>query len=55
VVASGLALFISPLFAFVTGALGLGLSLAGATGFCGLARVMAYAPWNKRKERERTA
>jgi rhodanese-related sulfurtransferase len=47
VVASGLALFISPLFAFVTGALGLGLSLAGATGFCGLARVMAYAPWNK--------
>ena len=46
-VASGLALFVSPLFVFVTGAMGLGLSIAGATGFCGLARFMAHAPWNK--------
>lgn len=47
VVASGLALFLSPLFGLITGALGLGLTIAGATGFCGLARAMAYAPWNK--------
>jgi rhodanese-related sulfurtransferase len=47
VVASLLALAVSPLFGWITGVLGLGLSIAGATGFCGLARVMAYAPWNK--------
>jgi len=47
VVASGLALVVSPLFGLITGALGLGLSIAGATGFCGLARLMAHAPWNK--------
>ena len=47
VVASGLALLVSPLFALITGALGLSLTMAGATGFCGLARIMAYAPWNK--------
>jgi len=47
VVASGLALLVSPLFALITGAMGLGLTMAGATGFCGLARIMAHAPWNK--------
>jgi rhodanese-related sulfurtransferase len=46
-VASGFALFVSPLFVLITGALGLGLFIAGTTGFCGLARVMACAPWNK--------
>jgi rhodanese-related sulfurtransferase len=46
VAASGLVLFVSPLFGLITGALGIGLSIAGATGFCGLARVMAHAPWN---------
>jgi rhodanese-related sulfurtransferase len=47
VVASVLVLLVSPLFGLITGALGVGLSIAGATGFCGLARVMAQAPWNK--------
>jgi rhodanese-related sulfurtransferase len=47
VVASGFALFVSPLFVLITGVLGLGLFIAGTTGFCGLARVLAYAPWNK--------
>jgi rhodanese-related sulfurtransferase len=46
-VASSLAFFISPLFVLITGALGLGLIVAGATGFCGLARIMAHAPWNQ--------
>jgi rhodanese-related sulfurtransferase len=47
VVASGMAFAFSLWFALVTGALGLGLTMAGATGFCGLARILAYAPWNK--------
>jgi rhodanese-related sulfurtransferase len=47
-VASSLTFFVSPLFVVVTAALGLGLVAAGATGFCGLARIMACAPWNRR-------
>jgi rhodanese-related sulfurtransferase len=47
VVASGLTFIVSPLFVLITGVLGLGLATAGATGFCGLARVMAHAPWNR--------
>lgn len=47
VMASALALLVSPLFMLMTAAMGLGLFIAGTTGFCGLARVMAYAPWNK--------
>jgi len=47
VVASALTLLVSPLFGLITGVFGLGLTLAGATGFCGLARVMACAPWNR--------
>jgi len=27
---------------------GLGLTLSGLTGFCGMARVLALAPWNRR-------
>lgn len=46
-VASSLAYFVDPLFVIVAGLLGLGLFTAGATGFCGLARIMAHAPWNK--------
>lgn len=36
-----------PLFV-LTGLVGLGLSVAGVTGFCGLARLLALAPWNQR-------
>lgn len=32
---------------FVTGFIGLGLIMAGTTGFCGLARLLARMPWNK--------
>ncbi|MEN3931735.1 rhodanese-like domain-containing protein [Microvirga sp. W0021] len=42
-----LAWFVSPYFILGTGFFGLGLTFAGATGFCGLARLMALAPWNK--------
>jgi rhodanese-related sulfurtransferase len=46
-VASSMTFFVNPLFVIITGALGLGLTMAGATGFCGLARIMAHAPWNR--------
>lgn len=36
-----------PAFVWLAGAVGLGLAVAGATGFCGMARVMARMPWNK--------
>jgi rhodanese-related sulfurtransferase len=34
-------------FFLLTGFLGAGLSLAGLTGFCGLARVLGLMPWNR--------
>ncbi|CAH0992334.1 Inner membrane protein YgaP [Sinobacterium norvegicum] len=42
-----LVLAVSPAFAYATLFIGGGLTLAGATGFCGMARVLALAPWNK--------
>jgi rhodanese-related sulfurtransferase len=44
--ASVLTFFVHPLFVLVTAALGAGLTIAGLTGFCGLAKVLARAPWN---------
>lgn len=37
-----------PAFVYVTGFFGAGLTFAGLTGFCGLARVLAKMPWNQR-------
>ncbi|MDH4274584.1 MAG: rhodanese-like domain-containing protein [Gammaproteobacteria bacterium] len=37
----------NPAFALVAAAVGLGLLVAGATGYCMLANIMAKAPWNK--------
>ncbi|MCW4455751.1 rhodanese family protein [Flavobacterium sp. MXW15] len=39
---------VSPWFHLVSGFVGAGLMLAGATGFCGMARVLALMPWNRR-------
>ncbi|WP_309643180.1 rhodanese family protein [Phenylobacterium sp.] len=36
-----------PAFFGLSGAVGAGLLMAGATGFCGLARVLSLAPWNR--------
>lgn len=36
----------TPNWFLLTGAIGVGLTVAGLTGFCGLARVMAKMPWN---------
>jgi rhodanese-related sulfurtransferase len=42
-----LALTVSPFFAIVPLILGGGLFIAGMTGFCGLAVVLAKMPWNQ--------
>ena len=37
----------SPWFLLLTGFVGGGLLLAGATGFCGMARLLVRMPWNR--------
>lgn len=39
----------SPAWFALSGFIGMGLSVAGLTGFCGLARLLARAPWNQRR------
>jgi rhodanese-related sulfurtransferase len=38
----------SPAFLILSAFVGAGLTFAGATGFCGMARLLALAPWNRR-------
>lgn len=38
----------SPAWFFLTGFIGAGLAIAGLTGFCGLAMLIAKMPWNQR-------
>jgi len=42
--------FVSPVFFLVSGFFGLGLMIAGLTGFCGGAMLLAKAPWNQKAE-----
>ena len=42
-----LAIFYNPLFAILPAILGAGLTLAGSTGWCGLALLLAKMPWNR--------
>jgi rhodanese-related sulfurtransferase len=42
-----LGVFLSPWFLLVPGFVGAGLIVAGATGFCGMARLLMRAPWNR--------
>lgn len=42
-----LGLFVSPWFFAVPAFVGAGLMTAGLTGFCGMARILMRAPWNK--------
>jgi rhodanese-related sulfurtransferase len=39
--------FVNPGFFYLTGFVGLGLTVAGSTGFCGMANLLALMPWNK--------
>ena len=47
IAASMLGVLFSPAWFLFTGLIGAGLTVAGLTGFCGLARVMAKMPWNQ--------
>lgn len=41
------AYFVAPAWGFIATFMGAGLLVAGATGFCGLANMLALLPWNK--------
>jgi len=45
---TGLGYSLHPGFFALSGLVGAGLTFAGATGFCGMARFLAMAPWNRR-------
>lgn len=38
---------LAPVFYIVPGIVGAGLMLAGVTGWCGMAKLLAFMPWNK--------
>ncbi|CAN7371524.1 rhodanese-like domain-containing protein [Phenylobacterium sp. LjRoot225] len=44
-----LGLLVHPGFLGLSASVGAGLTLAGVTGFCGMARLLALAPWNQRR------
>jgi rhodanese-related sulfurtransferase len=52
---AALALLVNPWFALLPLVTGCGLLVAGTTGFCGLALVLARMPWNKNGPGARTA
>lgn len=43
-----LAATVSPAFVALSGFVGAGLMVAGATGWCGMARLLRLMPWNRR-------
>lgn len=43
-----LAFLVSPWFIALSGFVGAGLMMAGITGYCGMARMLAVMPWNRR-------
>ncbi|MCW0234491.1 MAG: rhodanese family protein [Ferrovibrio sp.] len=43
-----LAWLVSPWFIALSGFVGAGLLMAGVTGFCGMARLLAAMPWNRK-------
>jgi rhodanese-related sulfurtransferase len=49
-VLAGVALggLVHPAFYALSGFVGAGLTFAGVTGFCGMARLLGMAPWNRR-------
>ena len=43
----GLGVFVSPWFLGLSAFVGAGLTFAGTTGLCGMARLLALVPWNR--------
>lgn len=39
--------WINPMFVWVAAFFGTGLTIAGLTGFCGMAQLLSLAPWNR--------
>jgi len=39
---------VEPGFVWLSAAIGAGLTFSGVTGFCGMAKLLALAPWNRR-------
>ncbi|MDP3738179.1 MAG: rhodanese family protein [Hyphomonadaceae bacterium] len=48
VVGAMLAIAVNPAFAWLSAIIGAGLVFAGASGWCGLAKLLSLAPWNRR-------
>lgn len=46
-IALAMAVLVHPAFVWLVAIPGVGLSVAGLTGFCGLARILAHMPWNR--------
>lgn len=42
-----LGFFVNPAYFLLSGFFGVGLIIAGLSGFCGMARIMALMPWNR--------
>lgn len=40
---------VDPAFALIAAFVGAGLLFAGSTGWCGMARLLSYMPWNQRR------
>ncbi len=45
-----LSLLVHPYFIALSAFVGAGLMVAGLTGFCGMALLLARAPWNQRSD-----
>jgi len=43
-----LGFLVAPAFFGISAFVGSGLMMAGATGWCGMARLLAHIPWNRR-------
>lgn len=48
-----LGVFVSPVFYGLSGFVGAGLVFAGATGWCGMAKLLGMMPWNRRERAPR--
>ena len=46
-IGSLLAIFVSPNWAWMSALVGAGFTVAGATGFCGMAQLLIRMPWNR--------
>jgi rhodanese-related sulfurtransferase len=44
-----LGFFVAPAWFGLAGFVGAGLTFAGLSGFCGMARLLMFAPWNRAK------